>query len=58
LAAPVATIMSPISIPAWSAPVVPTRSTVSTPTRSSSSTATAADGLPMPVEQIVSSRPS
>jgi hypothetical protein len=57
-AAPVATTMSPISMPSWSAPVVPTRTTVSTPTRASSSSAMAAEGPPMPVEQMVSGRPS
>jgi len=49
--------MSPISIPDWSAPVVPTRMNVSTPTFASSSMAIAAEGQPIPVEQIVSSRP-
>ena len=56
LAAPVTTTVSPISMSGWRAPVVPTRTNRSTPTAASSSTAMAADGEPMPVEQIVSSR--
>ncbi|ODR82603.1 hypothetical protein BG842_26795 [Haladaptatus sp. W1] len=42
-AAPVATTISPISMSVWSAPVVPTRMTVSTPTACISSMAMVAD---------------
>src|SRR5215831_6279176 len=50
--APVAMTRSPIRMPGWPPPHVPTRRNVWTPSSPSSSTAMAMDGPPMPLEQV------